>query len=182
MRSSSPEPFPGHAGEPVDPSVDVEFRTICGRPITSRCSGRRPSRTPARGTFDPSAGQGTLSQQFQPTPPPTNDAFADAATLGQAARRCRRTGGPASAPSRANRRTVASRRALDLVPDERPIRRAAVDSPGNRVAVYQGTGLRFVDAVADGSSGKASFLTPGGSYLIAVEGGAARRRPRAHAR
>ena len=123
------------------------------------------------GQFDPSVGQGTLTRDFQPTPPPANDAFADASTLTQGRTTlpphwwtCATAqagepahGGAPAAHSVWYRTTVGSGR-------------VTVDSPDNRVAIYQGSTLATLTRVADGSSGKASFLTPGGTFLVAVDG------------
>jgi hypothetical protein len=170
-RSSTPDPFPGAVGDPIDPALDLEFPTSCGATYFVQLLG--PSAFPHLGqsTFERTVGVGELTRQFQPTPPPTNDAFADAATLGLG----RTTlppnwwtcvsaeagepahGGAPAARSVWYRTTVASGR-------------VTVDSPGNRVAVYQGTSLATLTPVADGSSGQATFLTEGGTYLVAVDG------------
>ena len=168
-RASTPSPFPGAPGDPTAPALDLAFTTGCAATYYVQALG--PSAFQGS-SFDPAAGQGTLAHGFVSTPVPPNDAFANATTLpvgrttlpaswwtcmsaqpGEPAH-----GGAPAARSLWYRATVGSGR-------------LTVDSPGNRVAVYQGTTLAGLVRVADGASGQASVLTSGGTYLIAVDGG-----------
>jgi hypothetical protein len=170
-QSSTPDPFPGAAGDPVTPRLFLQFHSVCGATYYVQTLG--PSAFPHLGqsAFDSSAGQATLTEQFQPTPLPPNDAFAAAITLpvghttlpdGWWTCSTAQTGEPAhgGAPAAHSLWYVATLASG----------RATIDSPGNRVAVYQGTNLANLTRVADGGSGSATFLTRGGTYLIAVDG------------
>ena len=153
--------------------IDLDVATGC-ESYYVQVVGRSPwviLNTPTWQPADVDIGRGELTREFQ-AKPLRNDAFVNAENLpvGRTVLpdrwwTCATTqpdepahGGAPAARSIWYRTTVASGR-------------VTIDSPGNRVAVYQGPNLAALTRIADGSTGKASFLTPGGTYLVAVDGG-----------
>ncbi len=149
--------------------VDIPtFATACGATYSIRVRGPRAFDA---GGFAPGIGAGTLTPTFNAASL-TNDAFADAQTIQPGTVRlpdnwwtCASAqpsepahAGSAAAHSVWYRITPASGKVV-------------LGSPGNRVAVYRGTSLATLTPVANSASGEVTFHTPGGTYLIAVDGG-----------
>ncbi|HXJ65759.1 MAG TPA: PKD domain-containing protein, partial [Actinomycetota bacterium] len=149
--------------------VDVpSFATACG--VTYSVQVRGP-RAFEGGGFALGIGAGTVTRSFVPAPL-VNDAFADAQplTLGHttlhdqwwtcATAQAGEPGhaGTAAAHSIWYRITVGSGR-------------VSITSAGNRVAVYRGSALPSLTGVASGPAGTATFDTPGGTFLVAIDGG-----------